>query len=136
MLDRHCKLVLESHPEVTLVKSFEASIRGLLVGNSNLLYSCVMAGNEDETSMDPRVEYVRLGFEPNKRKEFRSQQSNIAKPLLVQTNSSPLVPGASQAIRGYGECAFLFFSKRIIAGNEDEPSMEMHVENVLVWVLN
>jgi len=33
-------------------------------------------------------------------KQFRSQQSNVAVPLQVHANISPLILGVSQAIRG------------------------------------
>jgi len=53
-------------------------------------------------------------------KQFRAQVSNTTKPLLVHTNEAPLVPVASQAIRGLGELGFLpkrttpHFSTRVL----------------------
>jgi hypothetical protein len=46
------------------------------------------------------------------KRSFDHGLSNIAKPLLVHTNGSPLVPGASQAIRGYRESVSII-SKRM-----------------------
>ncbi|KAK2444380.1 hypothetical protein QL285_015408 [Trifolium repens] len=54
---------------------------------------------------------VLLPYELWKR-SFDHELSNVAKPILVHMNGSPLVPGASQAIRGYRESVSIL-SKRM-----------------------
>jgi len=41
------------------------------------------------------------------RKNHDHKEKKAAEPLVVHINSAPLIPGASQVIRGLGELGFL-----------------------------